>query len=282
VIAGKLPSLRGVHAVISASESSHPAHAAGHALALRAAAAGLRTYALQHGFENVGLFGFEAAAASFASEVVFCWFPESADPPGLPPGARARLAHVGRPAPVIGKDAVEAFDVGVFENLHWERYSDENRHGFVQGLKAAAAAHPRLSFRLRPHPAGGWADQLGHELAPLTNITLDSAERARARLEGGAEVVRGLGRVITTPSTVALDAAMAGLPTAIAAGDDLYDPLPRLAAPEDWIAFAGGRNPDPGAADRFLARVLTPGDGAARIAERLSCDLSAPEGAPDA
>ena len=37
IIEGPAPSLRGVDAVLAASESSHPAHAAGHALAARAA-----------------------------------------------------------------------------------------------------------------------------------------------------------------------------------------------------------------------------------------------------
>ena len=103
VIEGRAPSLGGVAAVLAASESSHPAHAAGNALARRADALGLKTYALQHGFEQIGLFGPEAAGAEFASRTVFCWFPPEAAPADLPGATRAKLAHLGRPAPPGGQ-----------------------------------------------------------------------------------------------------------------------------------------------------------------------------------
>jgi hypothetical protein len=274
VIEGRAPSLSGLSAVIAASESSHPAHAAGHALALRARSAGLSTYALQHGFENVGLFGLEAAGARFASDVVFCWFPESATPPELPAELRARLDHVGRPAATPIGSRTAAFDVGVFENLHWERYGEDERRAFMEGLAAAAGALPHVSFLLRPHPAGGWADKIGHELARFQNITHASASEGRTRLQSGAELMQGVQRVITTPSTVALDAAAAGRPVALATdGGAAYDPLPVMRKPQDWIAFSSGRGIDPSALDQFLARVLVAGDGGRRIVERLSRDL---------
>ena len=84
VIDGRAPSLRGVAAVFSAAESSHPAHAAAHALAIRAGAIGARTYVLQHGLENVGLIGHDSHGAVFASETVFCWFPPAARAVGTP------------------------------------------------------------------------------------------------------------------------------------------------------------------------------------------------------
>jgi hypothetical protein len=278
VVESLAPSLRGMSAVIAASESAHPAHAAAHALARRAGAAGLKTYALQHGFESVGLYGLEASAATFASEVVFCWFPEAATPRELADATRRKLAHVGRPAPAgVRADALERFDVGVFENLHWDRYGETDRRRFVEGLKAAAGAWPQLSFLLRPHPAGGWADRIGHELAPFTNIRPARAQEARSRQESGADILEGLRRVITTPSTVALDAAQAGLPVAMATdGGAAYDPLPILRSPQDWIAFAGGKAFDVSHLDQFLARVLVAGDGAPRVAARLSRDLMHP------
>ena len=131
-----------------------------------------------------------------------------------------------------------------------------------------------MSFLLRSHPAGGWADRLGHELAQFTNISPDRAAMARGRSQGGSDVIEGLARVITTPSTVALDAAMAGAPVALAApGGSIYDPLPLLRAPQDWIDFAAGARFDPMTLDQFLSHVLVGGDGAARIVERLSRDL---------
>jgi hypothetical protein len=276
IIEGRAPSLRGIAAVLAASESSHPAHAAGHALALRAQALGLKTYALQHGFEQMGLFGPEAAAASFASATVFCWFAPDAAPADLPQETRARLASVGRPVPPggWGADAKPAYALGVFENLHWDRYGDAERTAFREGLMAVARALPEARILLRPHPAGGWADQLGHELAPFENIVRASAQEARGRLGGGADILRRLSRVITTPSTVALDSALAGIPVALAApGGASYRPLPVLDGPDAWVAFASGEAYDPGVLDQFRSRVLVAGDGAPRIVERLGRDL---------
>lgn len=276
VVEGGAPSLRAIAAVLTASESSHPAHAAGHALARRARALGLKTYTLQHGFEQIGLFGPEAAAARFASEVVFCWFAPDAAPEDLPSETRAALAPVGRPSPPGGwaRDAEAAYDLGVFENLHWDRYSDADRAGFVEGLAAAARALPNARILLRTHPAGGWSDQLGHELAPFQNIVRPGAQEARGRLGGGAEILRGLSRVITTPSTVALDSALAGIPVALATpGGASYRPLPLLDTPAAWVAFASGEAYDPAVLDQFRSRVLVAGDGAPRIVERLGRDL---------
>ncbi len=275
IIDGAAPSLRGVDAVLTASESSHPAHAAAHALALRARAGGVKTYAVQHGFEQIGLYGREAADAHFASETVFCWFPGSASPDDLPESTRASLAPVGRPSPPGGwRRERPAYDLGVFENLHWDRYGEADRLRFKQGLLSVARALPDLRILLRPHPAGGWADQLGHELAPFQNIVRASADEARGRLGGGADILKELSRVITTPSTVALDSALAGIPVALAlSGGGVYAPLPVLDSPEGWVAFASGEAYDLGLLDQFCSRVLVAGDGAPRIVERLGRDL---------
>lgn len=277
VIEGSAPGLRGRSAVLAASESSHPAHAAGHALALRAQAAGLTTYVVQHGFENIGLTGVEAGAARFASTTVFCWFPERSTPQDMPAATRAKLAHVGRPEPPggwAGSSTAPAFDLGVFENLHWDRYTDADRAAFRAGLAATAQALPGARILLRPHPAGAWADDLGHELAQFGNITATPAAQTRRDLIGALEILRGINRVITTPSTIALDAALAGRPVALAVdGGGLYAPLPVLTSPADWVRFASGADTVGETLDLFRSRVLVPGDGAARIAERLHRDL---------
>ena len=277
VIAGRAPALRGVAAVIAASESSHPAHAAGHALALRARSAGIMTYALQHGLENVGLLGLEAADAEFASETVFCWFPPGATPRGLADRTVASLAHVGRCEPIGGwrRGGSKAFDLGVFENLHWGRYDDADRAHFLETLAAAARALPGARILLRPHPAGGWADRVSHELAQIPNITPARAIDARRDPASGPDLLQGVHRVITTPSTIALDAALAGIPVAMAVpGGSVYEPLPVLRTAEDWVAFAGGGMDDPAALDQFRSRVLVDGDAAPRIAQRLRGDLA--------
>ena len=202
VIAGTAPSLRGIGAVIAASESSHPAHAAAYALAARAKSAGLKTYALQHGLENIGLFGLEVGAAVFESDTVFCWFPQGSIPADLPPATRGKLAHAGRPDPPGGWRGVgePEFDLGVFENLHWDRYTDADRANFRAGVMAVARAMPASRILLRAHPAGGWADQLGHELARFTNITAPCAREANPvfgrgeNRQGRVDVASGRGQ----------------------------------------------------------------------------------------
>jgi hypothetical protein len=80
--------------------------------------------------------------------------------------------------------------------------------------------------------------------------------------------------IITTPSTVALDAARRGLPAAVFAGDmDLlnYAPLPLLRKPAEWPAFVAralgeGRGGLEQLSTRFAERVLVPGKAARRIA----------------
>ncbi len=276
VIDGRAPSLRGVAAVFSAAESSHPAHAAAHALAIRAGAIGARTYVLQHGLENVGLIGHDSHGAVFASETVFCWFPPAAIPADLADDTRARLSHVGRPFPPGGwrKPDRPRFGLGVFENLHWERYAESDRERFLEGLVAVARSRPDLRILLRPHPAGAWSDQLSHQLAQFSNITRADAGLARQSPDGSADILGEIARVITTPSTIALDAALAGVPTALAAGGGaVYHPLPELRTPRDWIAFSQGDGFDPSALDQFRSRVLLAGDGAPRILDRLCRDL---------
>jgi hypothetical protein len=84
--------------------------------------------------------------------------------------------------------------------------------------------------------------------------------------------------VITTPSTVALDAARYGLPVAVFGGGlDLsnYQPLPLLQALTDWQTFVKAALDDEqrgglkSAASSFVGRVLVEGDGAQRIAADL-------------
>lgn len=275
VVAGDEPSLRGAAAVLTAAESSHPAHAAGHALALRARAAGVPSYTLQHGLENIGLTGVDAAAGSFASDVVFCWFPEAATPDELPQAVRTRLDHVGRPAPPGGWTPREApaFDLAVYENLHWDRYCDADRAAFLAGLRAVAA-RPELKIVLRPHPAGAWGESLGLEFACFANMTLIGGAEARRSLGSLTQSPGLAARVITTPSTVALDAALAGRPVALAAdGGTLYTPLKVVNSPSDWLEFACSVNPMASGLEDFKRRVLVEGDASDRIVKRMSRDL---------
>jgi hypothetical protein len=263
VIAGVKPRLRGIDAVLTASESSHPAHVAGHALALRAQAAGVAAYTLQHGLENVGLIGAGAAAWEFASGTVFCWFPPELAG-DAPEHTRPKLAHVGRPATAARPPGRAGFAVGVFENLHAERYVEADRARFVEGLRALAASGAPIL--LRPHPAGRWSAAL--DLSEYGNVEIDVDGDAAGALASVA-------RVVTTPSTVVLDAAQAGLPVALAAeGGDLYRPFPVLRSAQDWLAFASDGGGQEEARRAFVSRMVQPGDAAAAVVETLRRDLT--------
>jgi hypothetical protein len=276
MVDGAAPALAGIGAVLTASESDHPAHRAGHALAVRAKAQGIGTYTLQHGLENLGLIGVDAAGGRFASDTVFCWFPEEATPPDLPAEARARLDHVGRCTPPGGWAATEPprFDLAVYENLHWERYGDADRAAFVAGLRAVAEGLPELKIALHAHPAGGWAEALRLEFAHFSGLTLVDGTEARSQLASTAQSPGQAARVITTPSTVALDAALADRPVALAVeGGSIYTPLQVLEGPGDWLTFAQSGNAMAAELIEFKRRVLVEGDAADRIVERMFRDI---------
>lgn len=276
IVEGDAPGLDGVAAVLTASDSSHPAHRAGHALAKRAKARGLPTYTLQHGLENIGLLGVDAANGDFASDVVFCWFPEELTPSDLAADTRAKLDHVGRPSPPGGWTPAgpPAFDLAVYENLHWDRYGEADRSAFKDGLRAVAEACPELRILVRPHPAGGWADALRLEFAQFPGLTLLDATETRRVLASTAQSPALAARVITTPSTVVLDAALAQRPVALAVGGGtIYTPIQVLEGPGDWLAFARSESSMAAALNEFKRRVLVEGEAADRIVQRMCRDI---------
>jgi hypothetical protein len=80
--------------------------------------------------------------------------------------------------------------------------------------------------------------------------------------------------VITTPSTVALDAALAGRAVALAVGGgSIYTPLHVLEGPGDWLAFAQSDNAMTAELDEFKRRVVVEGCAVDRIVERMCLDL---------
>ena len=272
IIAGRAPSLSGVSAVLTASESTAEPHMAGHALAARAERLGVGAYTLQHGLENVGLTGMDEER--FASGHVFCWFPPERTSAALAPETKAKLVHVGRPA-LHADDAPIDDDLAVFENLHAERYGEGDRKAFLARLDATLQACPDLRICVRTHPAGAWLDAEASRFEGWPNITFISGSRARADPDGAVQTVVRARRVITTPSTVALDAALAGRPTALACdGGELFAPLPVLSSADDWIDFARGRIGTDGF-EAFARRNVLAGDACERILGRLKADLGA-------
>lgn len=272
VIDGTGPSLWRVDGVLTASESDQETHRAGHALTRRAREQGLPTFTLQHGIDSLA--PADAPETEFASDVIFSWFSEAGVPPSVRAQTRARLVSVGRPS-LPSEAGPGRYDVGLFENLHAARYSDEQRAAFRSRALALIRHRPDLTFLVRPHPAGPGDAWTARDMAALPHVTLMSpAEAVRSPLSGTA-VVAGARRVITTPSTVALDAAASDRPVALAFdGGPLYSGLPILRSEADWLDFAA--DPDTTSSRSFLAPFRVDADPAGSVVDHLMTILARP------
>lgn len=271
VMRGSAPHLDGVDALLTVVETSDPAHTRAHALFARARKRGIPTFSFQHGIENVGItFSGPAGEAEILSDAVFAWFPRNRTPPWTPSAVRARLVHVGRPGQRAKTNNVKAvfseFErvAAVFENLHWDRYDEAFRRRFIEDCVEFAQAFPRTAVLLKPHHAGMWSAR-NKKAFPQWSPNLVLADPSDPFWEPftAPSLVEAADLVITTPSTVALDAALAAKPVAVAAyGMSLpaYEPLPMLQSAENWIAFAReGRSPDTARRSaEFVARSSLP------------------------
>jgi hypothetical protein len=127
--------------------------------------------------------------------------------------------------------------VGVFENLHWSRYTKIYRQFFLSELRNLAECNPNVSFIIRTHPEGQWLrNNMAVSQLEFPNVAFAS-ETGSIEEDLGA-IFKLADCIITTPSTVALLAAQAGLPVAVVEGGlDLsrYDKLTLLSKRQDWI-----------------------------------------------
>ena len=107
-------------------------------------------------------------------------------------------------------------------------------------------------------------DDHAHGLNGHDNIVFIPAEQSRRELASARSWLRRCGRVITTPSTIALDAAQCGLPVALAfPGGPVLHGLPVLEGAPDWIDFALSPLPDP--VPDLVHRSVRPGNAIERI-----------------
>lgn len=283
-----VPDLARLDVLLTASETTLRPHRFAHTVTLKARELGVRTLTMQHGLENVGLTWSDTAQpierVDFASDSILLWGPATTLLPSACEHVRARCVSVGcvkRPrAEPLEAELVarlsEGRDTlfGVFENLHWGRYDDAFRQLFMEALEALAHGLPAATVVLRPHPAGRWLTERYRDGLPnVANLRiLDPADPELGALTS-SRLLPNLSGVITTPSTVAADAARAGCPVAIAAGAlelERYAPLRRLRSADDWLAFArdvisGGIEGDLRAAEAFTRRNFVEGDVMGRL-----------------
>ncbi len=290
-IARSAPGFDGVHALLVPSATNQPPHRAGYGLTCEADAAGVATFTLQHGFENVGLTYRDQRHADnvlFRSRTVFTWRSKDNLPDWVPIDTLERVIGVGsskltpvEPEPVPLGDAGGppsrwTRSVGIFENLHWHRYSEAYIAAFIDNLVLCARELPDVHFLVKPHSAGRWLVKNRERVPKLANIfVIDPLHPDWLRFTAPA-LLSHVQSVITTASTVAVDAVRAGRPVAVIGdGDNLmsaYAPLPVLNGAKDWLDFVRSPGTAAQVAERnemFLRRNFLPYRGDWRIAELM-------------
>lgn len=247
--------LKGCTALLTSSETTLRPHRLAYALTQEANVLGLHTATLQHGVENVGLTYFDdrqGADVLFASKTVFSWNGSSCLPDAVSGETRAKVVDGGLPGPlddhIFGpwRDRLNIPSngrriIGVFENLHWTRFSDSYRQSFLADLQAMTEAFPQLFFLMKPHPEGRWLTQrFGGKRPANDNLLVADPAAPIWNLLTAPSLMPILDAVVTTPSKVALDAAIAGVPVCVAAYGtpyEFYSPLLQLQNRGDWHTF---------------------------------------------
>lgn len=242
---------RGVDAVLTIAETNQPPHRVSHRITNWANQAGIPTYTMQHGFENIGLTysddRYPIERVSFASRVIFTWGPLDRLHPSVPDNTRQKCVPVGCCKTVsIVPEAIplplnKGRMIGIFENLHWERYSTEYTERFVRDVQSLAEKHSDILFLVKPHHAGRWLTSRYKGAAPSApNVVIADPGHPAWEQFTASQLIHLLDAVITTPSTVALDAARVGKPVAVVGYSldlDAYRPLSILRNGDEWNAF---------------------------------------------
>lgn len=276
--------------LLTVAETNLGPHRVPRILSEAAVRQGLLVATLQHGFENVGLTHEDHVHTmekiDIAAHRIYTWGPMHTLHPRAGAGVRARCMPVGcpkevrvEPAKLDGLLPQGRPVVGVFENLHWHRYSDDYRTAFVDDVAALAQAFPQVQFLIKPHHAGMWLTKMFHGDRPAAdNVVIADPQAREWERHTASALLPHMAAVITTPSTVALDAARMGLPVAVVARGmhlDNYHPLTLLSHFDDWRGFVATALDGERAralreqSERFVALVVVPGNAARRIVEDL-------------
>jgi hypothetical protein len=303
VVAESQPRLTDIRAVVTASESTVNAHKLAYSLTQKANRLGILTYTLQHGFENIGLNYFDqeypVGDVLFASQTVFTWIEVDQLPVETPAETKQKCIAVGCPKFIQAPDAHLGRNghktqlkipghtahkrlVVVFENLHWSRYSDNYRQRFLQDLDQTALACPDITFLVKPHHTGLWlTHRYQGELPVASNLVIADPKASKWEAFTAPALIEMADAVITTPSTVAIDAVRAGCLVAVVAYDlDLsnFEPLPMLRNAADWEQLCiQAHRPNDAAVkllEAFAQDRLVPGDAVQKIVDRLTQDLN--------
>jgi hypothetical protein len=252
--------------------------------------AGLATATLQHGFENVGLTYDDEIhpvdRINFAADRIYLWGEKSTLHSRVPSETRDNCIPVGcpKPAKFPSADVSRLLPngnrvIGVFENLHWHRYSDEYREFFISGILELASKFSDINFLVKPHHAGKWlTGKRSLSNTELNNLIVADPAAPEWEQHTASGLIGRMSAVISTPSTVILDAARAGLPVAVVEFDmklDKYSPLFKIKTTQNWGKFVSDlddvlhRNALIELSSEFVGASILNGDGAERIVDDL-------------
>jgi len=250
---------------------------------------GVSTFTLQHGFPNLGLsycdhvYGTEIR---FAAKTVLTWGPVEALPSWVSDETRRKCVGVGCPKELVlfkndlSRAASDRPIIAIFENLHGHIFGSQYISSFLSHLQETANRHKEFRFILKPHPSSlrRRTDELSERLNRLEDVEIIGRVDGDTPAYTTPWLLANAAAAITTPSTIALDGALQGIPVALALyGLDLYrsiySPLVMLETRDDWDTFLGklkfgddlkNRN------ETFLGRVIVPGDAASRILDLMA------------
>jgi hypothetical protein len=276
--------------VLSIAETNLGPHRFTHAITQKANEAGIQTFTMQHGFENVGLTYSDSvhkiSEINIAAKTILIWGDVSTLHPEIKPEIREKAIAIGcskdnENSPLtqsILMESVTGKVIGIFENLHWHRYSQYYQDNFLSAVSACAKNYPSIIFLIKPHPAGMWlTSRFKGSLPEADNIIIADPIDPEWEKYSANDFLDRVDGVISTPSTIILDAARKNLPTLVS-GFDLtlnnYQPLKISESVNDWFAFIdniveGSTENLLAANNLFVGRNLVSGDAVEKIISKL-------------
>lgn len=247
--------IRGCTHLLTSSESTLRPHKLAHSLVLAANEIGLVTATMQHGVENIGLTYFDeyqGPETEFASQMVLTWNGTKCLSPRVSLRTKSKVVDVGLPASKpdavfekirddLNFNSEKKNVIGVFENLHWTRYSEAYRKHFLDDLQYVTDAFPDFLFVTKPHHEGRWLSDRFKGRAPVNdNLLIVDPKASVWNMLTAPSLLPYMSGVVTTPSKVALDASLFRIPTAVTSYDGVYGfykELPALDNRKSWIRF---------------------------------------------
>ncbi len=241
-------------ALLSPTETNLKPHEFSRLLTTAMNEAGKPTYTMQHGHENIGLtysdLNHSIESIDFSSDKIFLWGPEELLLPNVRQETKNKCVSVGlvrnkaelltNENIMLPKQELYTQFVGVFENLHWHRYSKIYVEKFLEGIDFLVNKFDEVMFIIKPHPAGKWITERYMGDKPKgSNIYIIEADDSLNSLPLDI-LIRKFSAIITTPSTIAIDAAINNLPIAVLEFDlklERYEYLFKVNETTDLVNF---------------------------------------------